>query len=266
MKKSLISIMLISIAIGTSSYPYINCQTIDNNNTYYIEGTATTDDGVMSDIDTSLRQSYYTQYHMDKYTEQDAIDYLYNGKNIELDNKEDAIGFINYALSLDIMSQNIPYIRYSHAGDSKYTVISSGEIVDYKTIVNEIISTYGSGIKGSTDYEKAYREMIYLYQTVDYDIDIADTADTPYILATNRGVCRNIATIYNVVANNAGIPTRIVYGGIHEWCQSYINGQWINVDPTWGEIDNIGDNDFVTSETTFRTDRHEPTKMRIESF
>jgi hypothetical protein len=64
-------------------------------------------------------------------------------------------------------------------------------------------------------------------------------------LKTRSGNCQTHARLYAALARGAGIPTRFVSGLVyspgqgflyHSWDESYLNGTWIPVDPTFGEV------------------------------
>ncbi len=62
------------------------------------------------------------------------------------------------------------------------------------------------------------------------------------ILQTPVGVCTEYATLYTALARLAGIPTLSIDGAAcgeyeecqgHSWNMIYLNGRWVDVDPTW---------------------------------
>jgi len=64
-------------------------------------------------------------------------------------------------------------------------------------------------------------------------------------LKTRNGNCQTHARLYAALARGAGIPTRFVSGLVyspgqgflyHSWDESYLNGVWVAVDPTFGEM------------------------------
>ena len=59
------------------------------------------------------------------------------------------------------------------------------------------------------------------------------------------GNCQTHARLYTALARAAGIPTRFVSGLVHlerkgflyhSWAESYINGRWVAVDPTYNQL------------------------------
>jgi transglutaminase-like putative cysteine protease len=75
--------------------------------------------------------------------------------------------------------------------------------------------------------------------------EAADAFTALDVLATRRAECQGHAWLYAAMARSLGIPTRVVnglaysgeWGGFlyHTWNESRIDGQWLAVDPTFGE-------------------------------
>ncbi len=64
-------------------------------------------------------------------------------------------------------------------------------------------------------------------------------------LKSRKGNCQSHARLYTALARAAGIPTRFVSGltylegkGLlyHSWAESYVEGRWLQVDPTFGQV------------------------------
>ncbi len=66
------------------------------------------------------------------------------------------------------------------------------------------------------------------------------------VLETGKAECQGHALLYAALARSAGIPTRVVNGIVyvpefegflyHSWNESYIDGHWVAVDPTFGQV------------------------------
>jgi len=63
-------------------------------------------------------------------------------------------------------------------------------------------------------------------------------------LTSRKGNCQTHARLYTALARAAGIPTRFVSGLVslegkgflyHSWAESFVDGQWIDVDPTYNQ-------------------------------
>lgn len=64
-------------------------------------------------------------------------------------------------------------------------------------------------------------------------------------LKSKSGNCQTHARLYTALARAAGIPTRFVSGLVylegmgflyHSWAESFIDGQWVSVDPTYNQL------------------------------
>jgi len=63
-------------------------------------------------------------------------------------------------------------------------------------------------------------------------------------LKDRSGNCQSHALLYAALARSAGIPTRFVSGLVympqgflyHSWAESFLNGTWVALDPTFGEF------------------------------
>jgi len=64
-------------------------------------------------------------------------------------------------------------------------------------------------------------------------------------LASRTGNCQTHARLYTALARAAGIPTRFVSGLVslegkgflyHSWAESFLDGRWIAVDPTYNQL------------------------------
>jgi len=66
------------------------------------------------------------------------------------------------------------------------------------------------------------------------------------VLETGKAECQGIALLYSAFARALGIPTRVVNGIVyshefkgflyHTWVESFVDGHWISVDPTFQQI------------------------------
>ena len=74
---------------------------------------------------------------------------------------------------------------------------------------------------------------------------VADNQSPVETLKSRSGNCQTHARLYASLARGAAIPTRFVSGLVyspgqgflyHSWAESYLNGGWIALDPTFGEL------------------------------
>jgi hypothetical protein len=87
-------------------------------------------------------------------------------------------------------------------------------------------------------------QFVYHYIEDDYTANPLSTLD---IIAQKKGDCSEHARLFTAMARSTGIPCRTVGGlvylgdefqgfGLHAWNEVVIDGVWIPVDPTWGQI------------------------------
>ena len=74
---------------------------------------------------------------------------------------------------------------------------------------------------------------------------VTDSQSPVETLKSKKGNCQSHARLYTSLARSAGIPTRFVSGLVwmpekgflyHSWAESHVNGNWLPVDPTFGQI------------------------------
>jgi transglutaminase-like putative cysteine protease len=74
---------------------------------------------------------------------------------------------------------------------------------------------------------------------------VTDSQSPVETLKSRKGNCQSHARLYTSLARSAGIPTRFVSGLVwmpekgflyHSWAESHVNGNWLPVDPTFGQI------------------------------
>lgn len=96
------------------------------------------------------------------------------------------------------------------------------------------------------DWEKVERLCAFVSRTLDYQIDL-DPLSSMESLAQKRGDCSEHADLFAAMARSIGIPTRSTSGwvylgdeellfGYHAWNEVAIEGNWVSVDATWGEL------------------------------
>ncbi len=89
----------------------------------------------------------------------------------------------------------------------------------------------------------------FVHKFIKYDLRYTGKLpNVQQILQNPNGVCTEYARLYSALARIAGIPSLIIAGGAcgeynkcegHAWNMIYINGLWINVDPTWDLMSGI---------------------------
>lgn len=110
--------------------------------------------------------------------------------------------------------------------------------------VKQIISNIPSSV--DTDYEKS----VYVYDLV---VGMAEYVKTEHdqtaygALVEGKCVCAGYAAAYMLLMRELGVKTWMVYGianngretEAHAWNVSWINGDCVYTDPTWGDLDGI---------------------------
>lgn len=101
----------------------------------------------------------------------------------------------------------------------------------------------------TTNYEKAVLIERYLYNNYEYSPYFNSTDDLIYnfLFIERKGICVHFASAFVALATSLDIPARIVYGYLakplsgeqvvyscqgHMWAEVWIDGKWIEFDPT----------------------------------
>lgn len=108
----------------------------------------------------------------------------------------------------------------------------------------EIVARATALAKTTTGTEELARQLI--SWTADWLKDSADDGGSAAeSLKSRTGNCQTHARLYTALARAAGLPTRFVSGLIHQdgkgflyhsWAESFIDGRWIPVDPTYNQF------------------------------
>jgi hypothetical protein len=103
----------------------------------------------------------------------------------------------------------------------------------------------------------------FVHEFIKYDRSyIGKLPQLAEILQNQIGVCTEYAQLYNALARLAKIPSFIVHGGAcgeykkcegHAWNVIYVDGKWIEVDPTWNLFSGI-----VSSSHIYFSDSKKP--------
>ena len=126
---------------------------------------------------------------------------------------------------------------------------------------NELIQKTAAEITGAVadPLEKIYLLMEWMRQNIEQEpVDVFSALD---VLSRKKAECQGHTYLYAAFARSLKIPTRVVngivyaeeYGGFlyHTWAESLLNGRWIAVDPTLGQLPVDGTHiKLVEGETT----------------
>jgi transglutaminase-like putative cysteine protease len=111
---------------------------------------------------------------------------------------------------------------------------------------NELIQKTAAEITGEvTDpLEKIRLLMEWMEKNIEQEpVDVFNALD---VLSRKKAECQGHTYLYAAFARSLKIPTRVVngivyaeeYGGFlyHTWAESLLNGRWVAVDPTLGQL------------------------------
>lgn len=124
-------------------------------------------------------------------------------------------------------------------------------------LVYGIMQTY----KTDFERERALYEAICLTCRYDYDsleTGLTSAGQTPYgVLIERKAVCGGYACTFHLGLTMMGIENRLITGstteGLHAWNQVCLDGEWYQVDVTWGD-DNCDQCPSGTCDCTFGYD------------
>lgn len=171
------------------------------------------------------------------------------------------VSIVNDISIADFVRENNNEVKLYNGTKLEDAVKSTQEIskkveelmVDKKTSLEKAICIYdwiGSNI--SYDYQLAY-----VVSSSDMSKDGEyNYYGAKYAFENLSGICFDFASLYVVMAKEAGLPVRLIIGdaydgfefGSHAWNQVYIEEEerWINVDSTfWGATDSFDSDEFM---------------------
>lgn len=117
----------------------------------------------------------------------------------------------------------------------------------------------------TSQYESQYDKARVLYDFVidymSYDVEqLEDRSNPKYTytateaLSRRKGICYEYALFYAALCRSIGIPSQVSKGDVklsgssevyyHAWNRVYIDGTWLSVDPTLGDVSEDCRNDF----------------------
>lgn len=109
----------------------------------------------------------------------------------------------------------------------------------------------------SSEYDQALWLHDWLTHNADYDVSM--TMNSPEgVLLHGTGVCESYTLAYQMLLHELGIDNIYVTGygngGAHAWLLVSLDGEWVHIDPTWGDPvggeeghDYFGLNDYLIS-------------------
>jgi hypothetical protein len=121
------------------------------------------------------------------------------------------------------------------------------ETVNYPTKLPQVVALAAKAVgDAKTPREKVERLIPFVRDYID-DVLRPEAVSVPEIIASKRGDCSEHALLFVTLARAVGVPTREVGGlmymgddvrsfGGHAWDEVLLDGKWLPVDPTWGEV------------------------------
>ncbi len=120
-------------------------------------------------------------------------------------------------------------IKYDYTKDKQLLI--QREIDDVVKKAVAIANTF------QTDYDKAKAVYDFLIDSYDYDWSLTKTKEYE-LFETGEGVCTAYSLAYKDIMQELGIPCLTVSSSeiAHMWNVVQIDGEWYNVDVSWGDI------------------------------
>lgn len=91
-----------------------------------------------------------------------------------------------------------------------------------------------------SDYDKAKYIYEYIINNTEYDINSSDNQNILSVFGNGKSVCQGYAKANQYLLNKLNIPCLLISGTVqkgdaHSWNMAYVDGQWTNIDVTWGD-------------------------------
>lgn len=188
--------------------------------------------------------------------------------NIEL-KKEDGVFKFDKPLVFE-ENRNRFLLMKTNISEDKY--IGSNEQID---MTNSDIIKLSDKIASSKSTKMSEVRAIYSWvvQNMYYDLNQLETSahepiDTTYVLKEKRTTCGGFANLTAALMRARGIPAVVVYGYSldyaedkewdeansqlevpnHAWLEVFVDGKWIQLDPTWDCINFYKDGEYTKSQ------------------
>lgn len=121
--------------------------------------------------------------------------------------------------------------------------MNMSEAEEYESRLNRIATSLTDKLWTATEYGKVRGVYEYLIENTDYDGDAEEEQSLLPVLLEHHGVCASYARSFQYLMNRLGIDAIYVHGtaenslgvGNHAWNIVRINGDFYQVDVTWGD-------------------------------
>lgn len=149
---------------------------------------------------------------------------------------------------------NVAGTKYKEVTKSTVKAVMKDAFAPFKVSTSEASFVPGDSVskkadelcKGKTESEKVVAIWNFINDKYQYNYRFADqitsgqvkqyTPNPNAILAKDKGICYDFASLFAAMCRHEGIPCKIVKGYVnttyHAWNQIYVNGEWREVDLT----------------------------------
>jgi hypothetical protein len=149
----------------------------------------------------------------------------------------------NDSVIVTVNSKGVPRINATREEIKKNLAATIDIPANHPKIIRLAHNAVGDA---GTNSEKLNRLVKFVYRYIEDDYT-ANPLTVMDIIEKKKGDCSEHARLFTVIARAMGIPCRTVGGlvylgdefqefGLHAWNEVVIDGIWIPVDPTWGQI------------------------------
>lgn len=114
------------------------------------------------------------------------------------------------------------------------------ELSEMDAVVDSLV---GSSADGS-EYDVAWSAYVNLAKWCSYDLEADDSQSMRSALIGRSSVCAGYARAFQYALHRHGIRCGLVTGDFagerHMWCVACLDGEWCQIDPTWGDAERAG--------------------------
>ncbi len=125
----------------------------------------------------------------------------------------------------------------------EFTISESDSFKGIDAIVSEVAQQCNAACGDSDDYTKALWLNDWILDNTEYDYS-GTYCSAESVLGQGLGTCEGYHGAYVKLLNKVGIETRRVdsSGDNHVWTGAKLDGKWYNIDTTWNDYQQLGDN------------------------
>jgi len=118
---------------------------------------------------------------------------------------------------------------------------TSDEVEAKKPLIDAYVERcIAAAPKDGSDYDKAKFVYEYIINNTEYDINSKDNQNILSVFNGGKSVCQGYAKATQYLLLKLNIPCILVSGTVHNgephsWNKAFVDGQWTNIDTTWGD-------------------------------